>query len=67
MSAFEFEGEPEANCFVAGRTEIQFMEGENCVQTNLPLPRNQEVYYWEVSVDCNMSILGVFSHSSLTK
>lgn len=48
VSAFEFEWEPEANCFVAGRTEIQFMEGENCVQTNLPLPRNQEVYYWEV-------------------
>jgi hypothetical protein len=50
VSAFEFEGEPEANCFVAGRTEIQFLEGENCVQTNLPLPRNQEVYYWEVII-----------------
>jgi hypothetical protein len=48
VSAFEFEWEPEANCMVAGRTEIQFMEGENCVQTNLPLPKNQEVYYWEV-------------------
>ncbi|CEP10608.1 hypothetical protein [Parasitella parasitica] len=50
VSAFEFEWEPEANCFVAGRTEIQFMEGENCVQTNLPLPRNQEVYYWEAKM-----------------
>ncbi|KAI7894478.1 concanavalin A-like lectin/glucanase domain-containing protein [Mucor mucedo] len=50
VSAFEFEGEPEANCFVAGRTEIQFMEGENCVQTNLPLPRNQDVYYWEAKM-----------------
>ncbi|KAI9345934.1 concanavalin A-like lectin/glucanase domain-containing protein [Pilaira anomala] len=50
VSAFEFEGEPEANCFVAGRTEIQFLEGENCVQTNLPLPRNQEVYYWEAKL-----------------
>jgi hypothetical protein len=49
VSAFEFEWEPEANVFVAGRTEVQFMEGENCVQTNLPLPRNQEVYYWEVN------------------
>lgn len=26
------------------------MEGENCVQTNLPLPRNQEVYYWEAKM-----------------
>ncbi|KAI8641112.1 concanavalin A-like lectin/glucanase domain-containing protein [Parasitella parasitica] len=50
VSAFEFGWEPEANCFVAGRTEIQFMEGENCVQTNLPLPRNQEVYYWEAKM-----------------
>ncbi|GAN09597.1 potassium/sodium efflux P-type ATPase, fungal-type [Mucor ambiguus] len=50
VSAFEFEWELEANCFVAGRTEIQFMEGENCVQTNLPLPRNQEVYYWEAKM-----------------
>ncbi|KAG2238068.1 hypothetical protein INT48_002635 [Thamnidium elegans] len=50
VSAFEFEGEPEANCYVAGRTEIQFLEGENCVQTNLPLPRNQEVYYWEAKL-----------------
>ena len=48
VSAFEFEWEPDANCFVAGRTEIQFNYGESCVQTNLPLPRNQEVYYWEV-------------------
>ncbi|KAI8139036.1 concanavalin A-like lectin/glucanase domain-containing protein [Fennellomyces sp. T-0311] len=50
VSAFEFEGEPDANCFVAGRTEIQFMYGESCVQTNLPLPRNQEVYYWEAKM-----------------
>lgn len=48
VSAFEFEWEPDANCFVAARTEIQFIHGESCVQTNLPLPRNQEVYYWEV-------------------
>lgn len=49
VSAFEFEWEPDANCFVAARTEIQFIHGESCVQTNLPLPRNQEVYYWEVN------------------
>ena len=50
VSAFEFEGEPDANVFVAGRTEIQFMHGECSVQTNLPLPRNQEVYYWEAKM-----------------
>ncbi|KAI9310951.1 microsomal signal peptidase 25 kDa subunit-domain-containing protein [Dichotomocladium elegans] len=50
VSAFEFEWEPDANVFVAGRTEIQFMYGESCVQTNLPLPRNQEVYYWEAKM-----------------
>ncbi|CDH57054.1 spry-domain-containing protein [Lichtheimia corymbifera JMRC:FSU:9682] len=50
VSAFEFEWEPDANCFVAARTEIQFIHGESCVQTNLPLPRNQEVYYWEAKM-----------------
>ncbi|KAI7879667.1 SPRY-domain-containing protein [Lichtheimia hyalospora FSU 10163] len=50
VSAFEFEWEPDANCFVAGRTEVQFMYGESCVQTNLPLPRNQDVYYWEAKM-----------------
>ncbi|KAI9304729.1 concanavalin A-like lectin/glucanase domain-containing protein [Cunninghamella echinulata] len=50
VSAFEFEWEPESHCFVAGRTEIQFVEGECNVQTNLPLPRNQEVYYWEAKM-----------------
>lgn len=49
VSAFEFEGEPDANVYVAGRTELQFMHGECSIQTNLPLPRQQEVYYWEVN------------------
>lgn len=52
ISAFEFEPEPDANVYVAGRTELQFMHGECCVQTNLPLPRHQEVYYWEVGGHC---------------
>ncbi|OBZ71998.1 Protein SSH4 [Choanephora cucurbitarum] len=47
VSAFEFEGEPDANVYVAARTELQFIHGECCIQTNLPLPRHQEVYYWE--------------------
>jgi hypothetical protein len=40
----------ETQSFVSGRTEIQFFSGESCVQTNLPLPRNQEVYYWEAKM-----------------
>ncbi|GAN10438.1 endosome protein [Mucor ambiguus] len=50
VSAFEFEGEPDANIYVAGRTELQFIDGECSIQTNLPLPRHQEVYYWEAKM-----------------
>ncbi|KAI7905534.1 concanavalin A-like lectin/glucanase domain-containing protein [Cokeromyces recurvatus] len=51
VSAFEFEGgDPDTNVFVAGRTELQFVYGECCIQTNLPLPRQQEVYYWEAKI-----------------
>lgn len=50
ISAFEFEWDMETLSFVSARTEIQFFAGEGCVQTNLPLPRNQEVYYWEAKM-----------------
>ncbi|KAI9319109.1 concanavalin A-like lectin/glucanase domain-containing protein [Dichotomocladium elegans] len=50
VSAFEFEWHMESNSFVSARTEIQFYSGESCVQTNLPLPRNQDVYYWEAKM-----------------
>ncbi|SAM05393.1 hypothetical protein [Absidia glauca] len=50
VSAFEFEWDPESSCNVAARTEIQFVHGECSVHTNLPLPRNQEVYYWEAKM-----------------
>ncbi|KAI9353082.1 concanavalin A-like lectin/glucanase domain-containing protein [Pilaira anomala] len=50
VAAFEFEWDMETQSFVSARTEIQFMAGESCVQTNLPLPRNQEVYYWEAKM-----------------
>ncbi|CAO3656984.1 unnamed protein product [Mucor hiemalis] len=50
VAAFEFEWDMETQSFVSGRTEIQFYSGECCVQTNLPLPRNQEVYYWEAKM-----------------
>lgn len=50
VSAFEFEWDLEAQSHVAARTEITFYNNECCVQTNLPLPRNQEVYYWEAKM-----------------
>lgn len=51
VSAWEFEPELEiANCFVEGRTEIEFFDSECSVQTNLPVPKQNEVYYWEAKV-----------------
>lgn len=51
MSAWEFEPELEiANCFVEGRTEIEFFDSECSVQSNLPIPKQNEVYYWEAKV-----------------
>ncbi|CAG8658243.1 4687_t:CDS:2, partial [Acaulospora colombiana] len=51
VSAWEFEPDlHHTNCFVECRTEISFYDGECCVQTNLPLPKQQEIYYWEVKM-----------------
>ena len=51
MSAWEFEPELEiANCFVEARTEIEFFDSECSVQSNLPIPKQNEVYYWEAKI-----------------
>lgn len=51
VSAWEFEPELEiANCFVEGRTEIEFFDFECSVQSNLPVPKQNEVYYWEAKI-----------------
>jgi hypothetical protein len=51
VAAFEFEADmQETNAFIQGRTEIQFFSGECCVQTNLPFPKNQDVYYFEAKM-----------------
>ncbi|KAI2791121.1 Protein ssh4 [Penicillium oxalicum] len=51
VSAWEFQPELEiANCFVEARTEIEFFDSECSVQTNLPLPKQNEVYYWEAKI-----------------
>lgn len=51
VSAWEFEPELEiANCFVEGRTEIEFFDSACSVQSNLPIPKQNEVYYWEAKL-----------------
>ncbi|KAF2120161.1 concanavalin A-like lectin/glucanase domain-containing protein [Lophiotrema nucula] len=51
VSAWEFEPELEiANCFVEGRTEIEFFDSVCSVQSNLPIPKQNEVYYWEAKI-----------------
>ena len=51
VSAWEFEPELEiANCFVEARTEIEFFDSECSVQSNLPTPKQNEVYYWEAKL-----------------
>ncbi|KAG8528837.1 Rsp5p-dependent ubiquitination, sorting of cargo proteins at the multivesicular body [Bacidia gigantensis] len=51
VSAWEFEPELEiANCFVEARTEIEFFDSECSVQSNLPIPKQNEVYYWEAKM-----------------
>lgn len=51
VSAWEFEPELEiANCFVEARTEIEFFDSECTVMSNLPVPKQNEVYYWEAKI-----------------
>ncbi|CAM1510029.1 Fc.00g003640.m01.CDS01 [Cosmosporella sp. VM-42] len=51
VSAWEFEPELEiANCFVEARTEIEFFDSECTVMSNLPVPKQNDVYYWETKI-----------------
>ncbi|KFA69194.1 hypothetical protein S40285_00003, partial [Stachybotrys chlorohalonatus IBT 40285] len=51
VSAWEFEPELEiANCFVEARTEIEFFDSECTVMSNLPVPKQNDVYYWEAKI-----------------
>ncbi|KAL2025169.1 hypothetical protein VTK56DRAFT_171 [Thermocarpiscus australiensis] len=51
VSAWEFEPELEiANCFVEARTEIEFFDSECTVLSNLPVPKQNDVYYWEAKI-----------------
>lgn len=33
-----------------GRTEVEFYDSECCVQSNLPIPKQNDVYYWEAKI-----------------
>lgn len=71
VSAWSFEPDYEANssCYVEARTEITFVadgegmapqEGGGCsVQSNLPLPKINEVYYWEAKMFTKPESTGV--------
>ena|ERR1700721_1922348 len=55
VSAWEFipvDLEQSSNVFVQSRTEITFYDdgADTNVQTNLPLPKQNEVYYWEAKL-----------------
>ncbi|KAF8934255.1 Rsp5p-dependent ubiquitination, sorting of cargo proteins at the multivesicular body [Podila verticillata] len=50
VAAWEFEASYDHQLFVHDRTELSFFDREASVQTNLPLPKQQEVYYWEVKM-----------------
>ncbi|KAF9557597.1 Rsp5p-dependent ubiquitination, sorting of cargo proteins at the multivesicular body [Mortierella alpina] len=50
VSAWEFEASYDQQLFVHDRTELSFFDRVASVQTNLPLPKQQEVYYWEVKM-----------------
>ncbi|KAF9957027.1 Rsp5p-dependent ubiquitination, sorting of cargo proteins at the multivesicular body [Modicella reniformis] len=50
VSAWEFEPSYDHQLYVHDRTELSFFDQVACVQTNLPLPKQQEVYYWEVKM-----------------
>ncbi|KAJ1656510.1 Protein ssh4 [Dispira simplex] len=52
VAAWQFVLSSEINCMpqMDDRTELIFYGGENCVQTNLPLPKQNPVYYFEVKL-----------------
>ncbi|KAF9427964.1 Rsp5p-dependent ubiquitination, sorting of cargo proteins at the multivesicular body [Podila epigama] len=50
VSAWEFEPSYDSRLSVHDRTELSFQDQEASVQTNLPLPKQHETYYWEVKI-----------------
>ncbi|KAJ1951547.1 Protein ssh4 [Linderina macrospora] len=61
VNAWEFVVSLDVNAMLQTKTDVLFMGGDNCVQTNLPIPKTNSVYYFEVKIvekpaDVNMWI-----------
>ncbi|ORX72225.1 SPRY-domain-containing protein, partial [Linderina pennispora] len=61
VDAWEFVVGLDVNAMLQTKTDVLLMGGENCVQTNLPIPKTNSVYYFEVKIvekpaDVNMWI-----------
>ncbi|KAJ1675423.1 Protein ssh4 [Spiromyces aspiralis] len=50
VNAWEFVVSIDVNALLQSKTDVLFMGSENCVQTNLPIPRVNPVYYFEVKI-----------------
>ncbi|KAJ1832832.1 Protein ssh4 [Coemansia sp. RSA 2711] len=50
VDAWEFDVTLDVNAMLQSKTEVLFMGGDNCVQTNLPLPKSNSVYYFEIKI-----------------
>ncbi|KAJ2452680.1 Protein ssh4 [Coemansia sp. RSA 2336] len=50
VDAWEFDVNLDVNAMLQSKTEVLFMGGDNCVQTNLPLPKSNSVYYFEIKL-----------------
>lgn len=48
--AWSFLSDMDQNVIINDRTEVTFLGGEVCVQTNLPIPKQQPIYYFEVKM-----------------
>ncbi|OAD81450.1 hypothetical protein PHYBLDRAFT_139002 [Phycomyces blakesleeanus NRRL 1555(-)] len=48
--AYEFKQEPDSGHAVNNRTQLSFFSGESSLQTNIGLPTNQAVCYWEATL-----------------
>ncbi|PWA01341.1 hypothetical protein BB558_002561 [Smittium angustum] len=50
VSAWEFSVESEENVIVNDKADLQFLGGDNLVQTNIPIPKKNSVYYFETKI-----------------
>ncbi|OMH82462.1 Protein ssh4 [Zancudomyces culisetae] len=61
VGAWQLEADLSINALVQDKTEVLLMGGDNCIQSNLPIPKSNSTYYFEVKItekpaDVNMWI-----------